>query len=109
MNYDNMCYGSEELDAQPALIGTRLTVRLCRRCDSWVSTGVPSSGLVPVHEKPYSEAEEAVFQRNAAATIRWEYAQARRRGTLIIADPNRWHTTALGIARPRKHLKGAGS
>lgn len=106
MNYDNMCLGSEGLDANPSdARAYRAQTRLCKVCDSWVLTGVPTSMLVPVHEKPYSEAEEARFQQNAAAIIRWEYRRARENGTLI-SDPYRSHVTALAMARPRAHIRG---
>lgn len=94
-DWDNMCLGSEEL-ARKANVGGHL---ICPRCDSWVPS--PFAGqLVPVHERPYTEAQEARFQRNAASIIRAEYRQARLKGTLI-SDPLRWHVTALEMARPR--------
>lgn len=106
MNYDNMCLGSETLDAgSTSDILHRMNTRLCRVCDSWVSTGVPTSRLVPVHEKPYTDAEERRFERNAASVIRSEFRQAREKGRLFV-DPYRSHLTALRTARPRKHMKG---
>lgn len=98
-----MCLGSEGTGIQAG------RYVYCRTCDSWVAAfRWPVSGrysdLVPVHDRPYTEAQEAEYAGRAFMGLMYEYRQARANGTLL-RDPNRVHTTALGMARPRAYIE----
>ena len=98
-----LCPGSGRESASTYAFQTSM---LCPECDAWVERTLKGP-LVPLHDVPFTAEESARHQRNAAAIIAFEYRQARRNGTLI-SDPNRTHTTALGMARPRVYILANG-
>jgi len=91
-----ICTGTNKV----AQVVSRAT--LCPDCRRWVSLDWAGDKFVQV---PAHEAPSALDIQRAANIIQFEYHQARKNGTLIV-DPDRWHTTALGMVLP-SHAKRA--